>query len=126
MNASSVEQAIALYQQSLEIKERIGNVQGKAATLHQMAIIYTQQGQVEQAINLLRQSLEINEQIGNVLGKASTLSVMGQLLATIGDYQTSVSYLQESLSILQRLQSPDAEGVQEVLEQILKQTEQIQ
>ncbi|MFN5767089.1 MAG: tetratricopeptide repeat protein, partial [Pseudanabaena sp.] len=42
-----VDQAIALYQQSLEIKERIGNVRGKAATLHQMAIIYARQGQVD-------------------------------------------------------------------------------
>jgi len=34
-----IEGAIALYQQSLEIKERINNVQGKAATLASMAYL---------------------------------------------------------------------------------------
>jgi hypothetical protein len=38
----------------LEIKESIGNVQGKAATLHQMAGIYAQQGDVDQAIALYK------------------------------------------------------------------------
>ena len=53
-----VERALALYQQSLEAEESIGNVQGKAATLHQMAGIYATQGQVERALALYQQSLE--------------------------------------------------------------------
>ena len=32
-----VEQAMALYEQSLALKETIGDVQGKSATLHRMA-----------------------------------------------------------------------------------------
>ncbi|NJK54346.1 MAG: tetratricopeptide repeat protein [Leptolyngbyaceae cyanobacterium SU_3_3] len=83
-----VEQAIALYQQSLEIKESIGNVQGKAATLHQMAGIYAQQGKVDQAINLFNQSLEIEERIGDVRGKAMTLWWLGHLAKEQGDFQT--------------------------------------
>ena len=39
-----VEEAIRLYQESLALKEQIGNVQGKAATLHCLAIIYANQG----------------------------------------------------------------------------------
>ncbi|MEH1790397.1 MAG: hypothetical protein V7L23_33740 [Nostoc sp.] len=42
--------AYALYNQSLEIKERIGNVQGKAATLHCLAILYANKGDVDEAI----------------------------------------------------------------------------
>jgi hypothetical protein len=36
-NQGKIDQAIALYQQSLETDEKIGDVQGKAATLHQLA-----------------------------------------------------------------------------------------
>ena len=115
-----VEQAIALYQQSIDIEERIGDVQGKAATLHQMAGIYAQQGQVDQAIALYQQSLEIQESIGNVQGKAATLAMMGQLLANNGDFPTAITYFQESLTILQHLKSPDAATVQSWLEQTLK------
>ena len=46
-------QAIALYNQVLEIDERIGDIQTKAATLHQLAIIYALRGDVDDAIALL-------------------------------------------------------------------------
>ena len=111
-------EAIALYQQSLEIKERIGNVQGKAATLHQMAIIYAQQGQVDQAIDLYQQSLAINERIGDVQGKAMTLANMGYLSAMQGDRPTAITYLQESIAILQHLKSPDAATVERMLREL--------
>ncbi|MBD2365235.1 CHAT domain-containing protein, partial [Anabaena minutissima FACHB-250] len=65
-----VEQAIALYNQSLDIDKRIGNVQGEAATLHQLAGIYANKGEVEQAIALYNQSLDIDKRIGNVQGEA--------------------------------------------------------
>ena len=104
----------------LEIKESIGNVQGKAATLHQMAGIYAQQGQVDQAINLFNQSLEIKERIGDVRGKAMTFWWLGGLAKEQGDFQTAISYLQESLTILQHLKSPDAATVQSWLEQVTR------
>ncbi|WP_231395470.1 tetratricopeptide repeat protein, partial [Dolichospermum circinale] len=49
-DTGKIEEAIAHYQQSLEIKESIGNVQGKAATLHQLAGIYANTGKIEEAI----------------------------------------------------------------------------
>jgi tetratricopeptide (TPR) repeat protein len=57
-NQGQVEEAIDLYKQSLELNDRIGNMQGKAATLHQMAIIYANQGQVEEAIDLYNSILQ--------------------------------------------------------------------
>jgi tetratricopeptide (TPR) repeat protein len=118
-NQGEIDQAIALYQQSLELKEKIGNVQGKAATLHCLAIIYANQGEIDQAIALYQQSLEITEKIGDVKTKASTLAMMGQLLADEkGDYQQGLAYLEQSLAILQRLRSPDAATVQEIIARI--------
>jgi tetratricopeptide (TPR) repeat protein len=104
----------------LEIKESIGDVQGKAATLHQIAIIHTQHGQVDQAIALYQQVAEIDELTGNMQGKAYTLANMGDLLANNGDFQSAISYLQESLTILQHLKSPDAATVQSWLEQVTR------
>jgi len=98
-----VDQAIALYQQSLEINERIGNVQGKAATLHEMAIVKAQQGQVDQAIALYQQSLEINERIGNVHGKAATLHQMAGIYAQQGQVDQAIALYQQSLEITERI-----------------------
>ncbi|MFN9208741.1 MAG: tetratricopeptide repeat protein, partial [Pseudanabaena sp.] len=93
-------------------------MQGKAATLHQMAGIYADQGQVDEAIALYQQSLEIKKRIGDVGGKAYTLANMGYLSANNGDFQTAISYLQESRTILQLLKSPDAATVPSLLEQV--------
>jgi tetratricopeptide (TPR) repeat protein len=94
-----IEQAIALYQQSLEITDRIGDVQGKAATLHQMAGIYAQQGQVDQAIALYQQSLEITDRIGDVQTKAATLAQMASVYMSQGLIEQAVEQYQESLEI---------------------------
>jgi tetratricopeptide (TPR) repeat protein len=117
-----VSEAITLYQQSLELTEQIGDVKVKAATLHQMAGIYAQQGQVSEAITLYQRSLELEEQIGDVQGKAATLAMMGQLLADQqGEFDTAIAYLQESLAILQRIQSWEAQTVQDILSRIMRQ-----
>ncbi|WP_341737788.1 tetratricopeptide repeat protein, partial [Microcoleus sp. CAWBG640] len=85
-------------------------------TLHNLAIIYANQGDVEKAIAFYQQSLELKEKIGNVQGKAATFAMLGQLLADEkGDFDQALNYLQQSLEILQHLRSPDAETVKEII-----------
>ena len=118
-----MEEAIALYHQSLELTERIGNVGGKASTLHNLADIYARQGEVQKAIALYQQSMELNEGIGNVGGKASTLAMLGQLLADEkGEFAIGLDYLQQSLEILQHLRSPDAETVRQIINRVQQKT----
>ena len=119
-NKGEVDEAIALYNQSLEIIERIGNVKGKAATLHELGRIYTNKGEVEHAIALYNQSLEIFERIGNVQGKAMTLWCLGHLAEQQGEYTKAISDLQLALEILQRLKLPDAEGVRASLDRVMR------
>jgi len=54
-----VNQAIALYQQSLKITERIGDVRGKAATLANMGVLSANNGDFQTAISYLQESLTI-------------------------------------------------------------------
>jgi tetratricopeptide (TPR) repeat protein len=93
------EEAITLYKQSLELKERIGNIQGKAPTLHQIAGIYVNQGDVERAIALYEQSLELTERIGDVQGKAATLHCMAGIYAMQGDVEKAIALYEQSLEI---------------------------
>jgi len=114
-----VEGAIALYQQSLEIKERIGDAQGKAATLHELGRLKANQGEVEAAIALFNQSLEIKDRIGDVQGRAMTLQWIGWLAASVQqDYETGIRCLQESAEILERIGSPEAANARRWLERI--------
>ena len=56
--------AMRLYQQSLEIKERLGDLQGKSATLAMMAQVHILRGEQEPALRALLVSLQILSQIG--------------------------------------------------------------
>jgi tetratricopeptide (TPR) repeat protein len=93
-------------------------VKTKASTLHCLAIIYANQGEIDQAIALFQQSLEIKEKIGDVQGKAMTLWWLGHIANGQGKSEQALIYLQESFEILQRLRSPDAAQVQEMIAQI--------
>ncbi|NDJ20861.1 tetratricopeptide repeat protein [Nostoc sp. B(2019)] len=62
-NKGEVDEAIALYNQSLEINERIGNVQGKAMTLWWLGHLAEQQGEYTKAISYLQPALEILQRL---------------------------------------------------------------
>jgi tetratricopeptide (TPR) repeat protein len=92
---------------------------GKAATLHQMAILKANQGDIDEAIALFQQSLDIKERIGNVHGCAMTLQWIGGLAADVShDYGTGIRCFQESLEILERIGSPEAVNAKAQLERI--------
>ncbi|MEH1829577.1 MAG: tetratricopeptide repeat protein [Nostoc sp.] len=117
-NRGEIEEAIALYQQSLAIFEQIGDVQGKAATLHCLGILKANTGEIEEAIALYQQSLALKEQIGNVQGKANTLWWLGHIAEQQGNYNQALDYLQPALEILQRIQSPNAERLGQVVARV--------
>ncbi|MBE9069500.1 tetratricopeptide repeat protein, partial [Leptolyngbya cf. ectocarpi LEGE 11479] len=94
---------IALYEESLAIEEKIGNAQGKAATLHQLAILKANQGDVAGAIALYEESLAITEKIGDVQTKAATLHQLAILKANQGDVDGAIELFQESLTIEEKI-----------------------
>jgi tetratricopeptide (TPR) repeat protein len=138
-----IDGAIALYQQSLEITERINDVEAKAATLSNMAYLIAQRGDIEGAIALYQQSLEITERINDVEAKAATLHAMAYLIAQRGDIEGAIALYQQSLEITERIndvkvkaatlhemagliaQSGDIEGAIALYQQSLEITERI-
>ncbi|MEI2578911.1 tetratricopeptide repeat protein [Scytonema sp. PRP1] len=98
-----IQRAIALWEQSLELYERIGDVRGKAVTLGNMARVIAQQGDIQRAIALWEQSLELYERIGDVGGKAATLNNMALLIAQQGDIQRAIALWEQSLELYERI-----------------------
>ncbi|HEY9630431.1 MAG TPA: tetratricopeptide repeat protein [Coleofasciculaceae cyanobacterium] len=94
-----VNEAIALYQQSLTLFESIRDVQGKATSLNQMAGIYAQQGQVNEAIALYQQSLALHELIDNGQGKAMSLHNIAVIYAQQGQVNEAIALYQQSLAL---------------------------
>ncbi|MHC5735248.1 tetratricopeptide repeat protein [Nostoc sp.] len=112
------EEAITFFEQSLAIKEQIGDFQGKALTLRNLGKLKADSGEIEEAIALYQQSLALTEQIGDVQGKAMTLWRLGDLAEQQGNYNQALDYLQPALEILQRIQSPDAEEVWQMVARV--------
>jgi tetratricopeptide (TPR) repeat protein len=96
-------EARRLYQQSLEIKERLGNQGGKAGSLHQLGMIAQDQGDYAEARRLYQQSLETFERLGDQSGKATTLHELGNIAYLQGDYAEARRLYQQSLEIKERL-----------------------
>jgi tetratricopeptide (TPR) repeat protein len=112
-----VDEAIALYEESLVIERTIGDAHGIAATLHQIANVYINQGKVDEAIALYEESLAIKRSIGDAHGIAATLAMLARVLAEHQqDFGTAIDYLQQSEAILRRIGSPDAETVARILQ----------
>ncbi len=102
-----LDRALALYEESLQIKEQIGDLQGKAASLHQMAAVFLTRGHLDRALALYEESLQILEQIGDLKGKAASLSNMANLFMQQRDWTAAERVLEESLAIARQLQQPD-------------------
>jgi len=115
-DTGKIEQAIALYQQSLELFKQIGDVRGKAATLHCLANIYANTGKIEQAIDFYQQSLELKEQIGDVQGKAATLHQRANIYAKTGKIEQAIALYQQSLELKEQI--GDVQGKAATLNQL--------
>ncbi|BAY32514.1 TPR repeat-containing protein [Nostoc carneum NIES-2107] len=102
-NSGEITEAIALYQQSLALKEQIGDVQGKAATLHELGRLKANSGEITEAIALYQQSLALKEQIGDVQGKAATLHELGRLKANSGEITAAIALYQQSLALFEQI-----------------------
>ena len=95
-----IEGALSLWRDSLDLWDQIGDVQGKAATLHEMAGVIAQRGDIEGALSLWRESLDLKERIGDVKGKAATLNNMAWLADVQGDReQARTLYLQSAQAL---------------------------
>jgi tetratricopeptide (TPR) repeat protein len=98
-NRGQIEEGLTLCQQSLEIEDRIGNIGGKAAALHQLAGLKMQQGQIEEAITLCQRSLKLKELTGNVRGKAATFHQLAILKTKQGQFAEASLLCQQSLEL---------------------------
>ncbi|MBI4612863.1 MAG: tetratricopeptide repeat protein [Planctomycetes bacterium] len=110
------DEARRLYERSLEMKERIGNVQGAAATLHGLAGLEARAGRTDEARRLYERSLEIDERIGDVQSAAATLHQLGILEADAGRTGEARRLYERSLKIEEQI--GEVRGAARTLDQL--------
>jgi tetratricopeptide (TPR) repeat protein len=104
-----------LYQQSLALKEQVGDLQGKAATLSQMGNVYMAKHQWGEAKQVVSEALAISRTLDNLSGVAFGLVYVGQIAQGQGESTQARTNYEEALDIFQRLGMPEANQVRQLL-----------
>jgi tetratricopeptide (TPR) repeat protein len=79
------------------------NEAGKAAIMHNFALLEAQRGEIGRALRLCEESLGISERIKDYRGQASTLNQMAGLLAQQGNIDRARQLWRDSLDIQDRI-----------------------
>ena len=103
LHVGSYSAALAYLQQSLKIRQEIGDKSGEGTTLNNISQIYDARGDYDTALAYLQQSLKIRQEIGDKSGEGTTLNNISQIYDARGDYDTALAYLQQSLKIRQEI-----------------------
>lgn len=104
-----------LLQRSLAILEGLGNLQGQAAALHELACIESPHGNRAEAWRLWERSIALYDQIGDVDGRASTLGMLAQLGAVEGNLEVALTMARESVRLFDGTGSAKAATARSIL-----------
>ena len=98
------EQAMAHYQESLDIARKIEARFEEANNLANIAAAYCNfSGKYDEAIKYFNQSLIIYQELDSLFGKACSLSGLGMVYRAKGKYQQAMEYYQQALNIAQEI-----------------------
>lgn len=101
--------AIDFYQQSLRIREQLGDKEGVSASLANIGSIYINIAEYEKALKYLFKSLAIFTLTGNKQGEASALNNIGIVYNTRREFSKALLYHQRSLKAYEEVD--DKQGI---------------
>ena len=110
LHLGNFQQALPYFEQSLHIRQEIGDKSGEGTTLNNMATTAHARGDYDTALKFLQQSLHIRQEIGDKSGEGTTLNNMATTAHARGDYDTALKFLQQSLHIRQEIGDKSGEG----------------
>ena len=93
------DEASRYYEQSLEIKRRIGDKRGIAITLGEIASIQNSLGKSDTALASYREAMQLQREIGDRKGLGTTLINLGVFYTDRAEYDEALKVLKDSLQI---------------------------
>ncbi|MFX0061019.1 MAG: tetratricopeptide repeat protein [Candidatus Hermodarchaeota archaeon] len=91
--------ALEHYQQSLALREQIGNKSDIAVSLNNIGVIYHSKGELNSAIDYYQRSLTLREALGNKRDIAVSLINIGALYRQKGELDSALDYYKRGLDI---------------------------
>jgi serine/threonine protein kinase/tetratricopeptide (TPR) repeat protein len=93
------DEALRYYTDALEIRRRLGQKGGVAATLTEIAQVNVMMGQPADALKNYTESLQLRREIGDRRGTANTLAELGSFHFNRSEYGQALTLYRESLQI---------------------------
>ena len=91
--------AEALWQQSLDLFEQLGDEHGQAVLLHRLGISAMRRGDLDRARELVERSHGTHEQNDDAWGQAQTVGTLGAIARDAGDAQGAVAFMEASAGL---------------------------
>jgi tetratricopeptide (TPR) repeat protein len=91
------DRAIEMYQRSLEIDERMGDVHGMVGTWVNLGVVYADKGEWERAIEVYQRCLETFERVGDMHGMAKTWVNLGSVYIRRGEWERAIEMYESCL-----------------------------
>lgn len=99
---SHQKEAIFHFEQSLAIRERIGDEYGAARVYNNLAIIYYQT-EMTRSAEYFERSLQTMQRFGDVWGESTAYQNLGIIYYARGEHDRAIDYYQRSLDMKERL-----------------------
>ncbi|WP_242018336.1 tetratricopeptide repeat protein [Pseudanabaena sp. FACHB-1998] len=112
------EEAITHHQQSLEIKEEIGDPSSIAISLHNIGEILIKLEKYPKAETNIKNALTIFDKIDFQTGKAHSLKALAEIAHKTNQPQLALSHCQSALTLSQELGIPLVKDCEELLAKI--------
>jgi predicted ATPase len=103
------ERALESHEKSLEIREKLSDLEGMAMSYNNIGLIHKSRGSYETALEYHKKSLEIREKIGDQQGVAMCYNNIGLIYYSKGDWQDALKAYEKSLSIREKID--DKKGI---------------
>ena len=110
LNRAQYPEALELFEQSLVIRQEIGDRRGEGESLNNIGGIYDSLGEYPKALELYEQSLAILQEIGDRRGEGESLNNIGGIYSRLGEYPKALELYEQSLAIRQEIGDRRGEG----------------
>jgi len=108
-NLGRIDEADALFQESMVLFQAVGDRQGEGSVLFQLSLSALTRGQMEKAEAYLAESHVIAHEIGDQGNEGVTLSAMGQFASLRGHYDDAEQYSYKALDIFRKIGDQEQE-----------------
>lgn len=103
-------EALLTFQQVLATQTKLGDIVGKAETLHQIGAVYDRLGEYPQALRFFEQAFAVRQEVGDKAGIGRTLNSIGGVYYQLGEYAQALRFFEQVLAIRRQVGDTLGEG----------------